>query len=571
MNFFHLRTFFPGYLFLLLASSAVCSCSNSGKIQNPPSNLSYAEMTGAYTCNLQITDNIPSITGTVTSWSADQALPEGLMLDPSTGTISGTPAEAQGAALYTITASNPYGSTSAQISIKIEDPALTENPGLRNDDGTIHVIPGAHGVTGRTITVSASGTGDQRPAIQAAITGANPGDEVYFTDGDYYLQSSWSGDAACNIKLKSGVNLRGQSRKGVRLITDFDVKTNTLKTYVLRGMAVRNIAISNLTITSTWTGSFSEDTNIANAARGGPNGGIAILNSSSTAAADASSEISISNVTVEKFYQYGVLLGFGCRDISVSDCTVQDATDVSSACGIGFALNGGGHSTASANPYLGLIQDTLFNRIQNCTAAGPNMRHGIYLQFWTHNNLVTGCTFTDTRLDAIDLHGEDEYKNEISLNTIEGKTIAPEGGIGIGNSGDTHDKSGPYNYIHDNTIISCVKGITCDYASDYQMITNNDISRCGAVLSDTVDWTGGCAIELGKTAYSVLSGNKIHDNTAADFKAIYLRCSGPMYEESGGCPAHCSFYGNTIIKNSANDIIRDSLIADSDWLTNIFK
>ncbi|MBN2159680.1 MAG: putative Ig domain-containing protein [Spirochaetes bacterium] len=84
----------------------------------PPSGLAYTTPV-IYTQGVEITPNEPSVTGTVTSWSVDPDLPEGLALDPATGTISGTPAAVQAAADYTVTAGNSGGSDTAVIRITI--------------------------------------------------------------------------------------------------------------------------------------------------------------------------------------------------------------------------------------------------------------------------------------------------------------------------------------------------------------------------------------------------------------------------------------------------------------------
>jgi hypothetical protein len=83
-----------------------------------PSNLSYITPV-SYTQNIQITNNIPSVTGTVTSYSISPALPAGLSLNTSTGVISGTPTVALSVTNFTVTASNSGGSATTQITISV--------------------------------------------------------------------------------------------------------------------------------------------------------------------------------------------------------------------------------------------------------------------------------------------------------------------------------------------------------------------------------------------------------------------------------------------------------------------
>jgi Putative Ig domain/PQQ-like domain len=68
----------------------------------------------------------PSVTGTVSHWSVAPALPAGVILDQSTGEITGIPTAAQPPTTYTITAQNDAGSTSATVSITVG--TLTVSP-----------------------------------------------------------------------------------------------------------------------------------------------------------------------------------------------------------------------------------------------------------------------------------------------------------------------------------------------------------------------------------------------------------------------------------------------------------
>jgi len=92
---------------------------------DPPTALSYSTTSAVYTLDAVISNNTPTITGTVSAWSVDPALPSGLSLDTTTGVISGTPDTEQSAANYIITAANVYGSTTATISITVNYAAPT--------------------------------------------------------------------------------------------------------------------------------------------------------------------------------------------------------------------------------------------------------------------------------------------------------------------------------------------------------------------------------------------------------------------------------------------------------------
>lgn len=98
-----------------------------------PSNLLYH--LGNYSGGIAVRLNVgvpfvlgpPTVTGTVTGYSVSPALLAGVSLDPSTGTISGTPLTASPETAYTITASNDGGSATTTIYVTVFVPpsALT--------------------------------------------------------------------------------------------------------------------------------------------------------------------------------------------------------------------------------------------------------------------------------------------------------------------------------------------------------------------------------------------------------------------------------------------------------------
>lgn len=85
-----------------------------------PSNLSYPQSSINATVGAAITADTPTITGTVTSYSSTPALPAGLVLDTSMGTISGTPTATSAAATYVVKAANSFGSTTTSVQITVK-------------------------------------------------------------------------------------------------------------------------------------------------------------------------------------------------------------------------------------------------------------------------------------------------------------------------------------------------------------------------------------------------------------------------------------------------------------------
>ena len=97
-----------------------------------PSGLTYSPSTFTLTKDTAMTTVTPTNSGgTATSYSVSPSLPAGLALDTSTGAISGTPTAVTSSATYTVTATNTGGSTTADVTIVVNDVApssLTYSP-----------------------------------------------------------------------------------------------------------------------------------------------------------------------------------------------------------------------------------------------------------------------------------------------------------------------------------------------------------------------------------------------------------------------------------------------------------
>jgi formylglycine-generating enzyme required for sulfatase activity len=107
---------------LLLIFGAV-GCNSTGHL-SAPLGLSYATATAVYTKGVAITANLPTTAeGILQSYSVDPALPAGLVLATTTGGISGTPTAVTPKGTYIVTGSNGGGSTSATLTITVNDTA----------------------------------------------------------------------------------------------------------------------------------------------------------------------------------------------------------------------------------------------------------------------------------------------------------------------------------------------------------------------------------------------------------------------------------------------------------------
>jgi hypothetical protein len=85
----------------------------------PPTNLVYPQTSIPAVVGQAIVTDIPTVTGTITSYSVSPALPAGLNISASTGAISGTPTSVTAQATYTITAANTAGTTTAIVQITV--------------------------------------------------------------------------------------------------------------------------------------------------------------------------------------------------------------------------------------------------------------------------------------------------------------------------------------------------------------------------------------------------------------------------------------------------------------------
>ncbi|MEC0228202.1 S-layer homology domain-containing protein [Paenibacillus alba] len=440
--------------------------------------------------------------------------------------------------------------------------------GLYNPDGTVHVLPEPNKVVGRTLNVKdtaygakGDGVSDDRAAIQKAVDNAQPGDEVYLPNGVYKLLSAHPTDANSHIRLKTGVNVRGESREGAVLLSDMDNGfgppndtghvTSTGITAgsgrVLLIFSLNNIVISNLTITSTWNNTYSTDPGILSPTSGGPKTGIYI--DQANAASPGPNNIVIDNVITEKFQQMGIRLS-KASDVTVRNSIFRKATDIGpSGSGYGISIQG-----KPKDDHYGMNDDSLNALVENNFFDGTvALRHGVIIEYYSHNNVVRNNQFSSTTLDSIDLHGENEYLNEVYGNTIEG--VRRGAGVGLGNTGggfpSNHSESGPYNYIHDNTIRNSAEGISLTMNSPDTIIENNKIELDDTLIrtNDNQDIIG---ISILNAPRSIVRGNIIQNFTKTDHPIVADYDIGDTNANfvGAGDPRDIQLIGNTIVGNA---------------------
>lgn len=409
-------------------------------------------------------------------------------------------------------------------------------PGLYEKDGTEHVMPEPQEETGMTINVLDYGakandpTFDNFNAFNSAIESAVEGDVIYVPNGTYYFEkySRAAVDYLSHIALKSGLTLRGESRENTILVSNFDEQLNKdNSTTVIGAVNVNSVVISDLTVTSNTLDSVlpdPDDSNLQTTTYTAPKYGITAASAGSVSEAeDQARNIVIDNVMVEKFQRMGVRVAMA-QEVVVKNSVFQKATCLGGG-GMGYGVNiqGYGNGFDTTDTFL----DAKFNVVENCEFVGPYLRHGALVQYYSHNNLIKDNKFTDLLLDAIDMHGEDEYSNEIVgneiINTRKGAAI------GLGNTGATHDATGRNNYIHNNLIDGGARAIDVLLGTPNTIIYNNEIKNT----------------EKGITCNNA-NGTKIYNNNISNIEkdGLNITFAYVYTEPTAGIPKDYNVEGN---------------------------
>ncbi|MFY9843242.1 MAG: putative Ig domain-containing protein [Terriglobales bacterium] len=122
-NFSLLSFLTPSFTALFLLFFGACGGTAPGSSPNQnqgPTDLQYSAGTANYIQAIAIPTNNPtSKGGAVTSYGATPPLPLGIVLNPRTGVISGAAIKATATTVYTITASNSFGFSTAPLTITV--------------------------------------------------------------------------------------------------------------------------------------------------------------------------------------------------------------------------------------------------------------------------------------------------------------------------------------------------------------------------------------------------------------------------------------------------------------------
>ncbi len=360
--------------------------------------------------------------------------------------------------------------------------------GLYNKDGSKHeeftVLPS----TGKKINVKLFGAKADDPSFdnmlpfQNAIAAASYGDEVYVPKGKYYFSSaSCTSPYYAHIQLKAGIHFKGEGKNESILVSNFKNKEYVDKAIGKKTATVVCGNMSDATISSLGFSANTDDSclpkDINNTGINNPEGnqyapafGIVVYNNT---LATIAKNILIEDVYVEYFQYDGIRL-YCTRDCKIKDSIITKATDLGGGgAGYGIEIRGYGHEYFK---YVDTNLDSCYNVIENVTVVGPYIRHGIILSYVTHNNLFYNNRVTDSADDAFDVHGQDEFLNFFIQNYAKGSRRGA--GLGLGNTGSSHDESGYGNVVYENTFIECKYGITITRGTQYTQVIKNTIEAC---------------------------------------------------------------------------------------------
>jgi hypothetical protein len=109
--------------------------------------------------NIYVSDASNKRIRIISSYRIDPALPAGLIFDPRTGTISGTPTAAMAAKAYTIYAQNSAGTNTTTLTLTIAGPptvATSAASNVTSGGATLNAMVNANGGTTSSITIKYS-------------------------------------------------------------------------------------------------------------------------------------------------------------------------------------------------------------------------------------------------------------------------------------------------------------------------------------------------------------------------------------------------------------------------------
>jgi len=428
-------------------------------------------------------------------------------------------------------------------------------PGLHKANGEEHITPTIiH--EGILINVLDFGVviGDENNTtnysrIKEAIESAQAGDTVFFPSGDYYLQHFWSGAYFAHIVVNREITLMGEADGSSRLISKFEPRHNEQRQTTTILVTGYNVIIKNLAISAITDDSELPDPESSTLQSGvytAPKYGITVATLEFTPFWERQARnVVIDNVLVEKFQRIGIRI-VNARDVVVQNSTLQKGVNLGAGgAGYGVVIQGDSHG----NDRTDTTADPVHNVVKNNKFLGPWLRHGTLIQYYAHNNLITNNEYQDVLLDAIDMHGENEYSNEISYNLI--KNTRAGAAVGIGNSGATHSKAGRNNFVHNNIIDGGLRGVDIILGSERQIVVNNIIKNLTLPRSRGIYLSNASGSYIMNNTLENINGDEGHGyGVRLDYAYIM---DNPMH----GRPHDIRISGNTF------DSVKEGIFAET--------
>lgn len=133
------------WVLAVVACVALAACGDNGATPPPPSPTPPSALTyvspQTFTIGSAIAPLVPNVIGQVTQYSASPALPDGLIIDSTSGRITGTPATAVATSSHVVTASNSAGSATFALTLTVQ-PLLSLEPQSSTTIGAGQTIQG---------------------------------------------------------------------------------------------------------------------------------------------------------------------------------------------------------------------------------------------------------------------------------------------------------------------------------------------------------------------------------------------------------------------------------------------
>ncbi|HEY5408706.1 MAG TPA: putative Ig domain-containing protein [Ginsengibacter sp.] len=492
------------------------------------SGLSYTTTPATYCTNTAITPNtVAGITGGGTiTYSVSPALPAGLSISSTTGTISGTPTTAAVATIYTVTATNGCSSTTATVNITVLSSVTTLSYTVQNPTYC----------TGSPITTNSAtsnGAGTKTYSISPALlsglsfsttTGAITGTPTAVTATAAYTVTVSNGcssvQTTLNITIIAGVSGLSYTTTPASYCTNTAITPNTVAGITGSGTITYSVSPSlpaGLSISST-TGTIS----------GTPTTAVAATNYTVTATNGCSNTTATVNITVLSSV---TTLGYTVQNPTY--CTGSSITTNSAT------SNGTGTKTYSISPAL--PSGLNFSTTTGAITGTPTVVTATAAYTVTVSN---GCSSVQTTLNITVIAGVSGLNylastasycvnNAITPNTVTGITgdgtitysVSPALPAGLSISSTTGTISGTPS--------------TAKSATNYTVTATNGCSSTTATVNITVI-SAVTSVSYTTSNPTYCTGNAISTNTATSNGA-----GTKSYSISPALPSGLSFSTTT--------------------------